>query len=56
MICVPASLSQEGAMGFETFRVELRGGPAGYPEVDEAIRRIPHARPDPHSLPLEGSA
>jgi hypothetical protein len=43
-------------MGFETFRVELRGGQATYREVDEAVQQFPHARPDRQSLPMKGSA
>jgi hypothetical protein len=43
-------------MGFETFRVELRGGPATYREVNEAVQQLPHARPDQQSLPMKGSA
>src|SRR6266849_4926910 len=42
-------------MGFETFRVELRGGKAKFGEADEAIRKLPHIKPDPHSLPTKGS-
>lgn len=42
-------------MGFETFRVELRGGPAKLAEAREAIRTLPHVKPDPDSIPTEGS-
>jgi hypothetical protein len=42
-------------MGFEAFRVELRGGPAGCRDVDEAVRKLPHIKPDLHSLLTEGS-
>ncbi|MBI1916245.1 MAG: hypothetical protein HYS12_16170 [Planctomycetes bacterium] len=42
-------------MGFEAFRVELRGGRAKYGEVDEAVRKLPHLRPDQHSVPMQGS-
>lgn len=42
-------------MGFESFRVELCGGRAGPEEVTEAVRQLPHARPDPDSLPMGGS-
>jgi hypothetical protein len=43
-------------MGFEAFRVELRGGPSTYRDVDEAVRQLPNARPDQQSLPMKGSA
>ncbi|MCE9531573.1 MAG: hypothetical protein K8T89_10695 [Planctomycetes bacterium] len=42
-------------MGFEAFRVELRGGPAKYQDAVEAVRQIPHARPDPNSMPMKES-
>ena len=42
-------------MGFETFRVELRGGSASYREADEAVRVLPHAEPDQDSVPTQGS-
>lgn len=42
-------------MGYEAFRVEIRGGRARYAEVDQAIRKLPHARPDQHSVPTRGS-
>src|SRR5262249_51002461 len=42
-------------MGFEAFRVELRGGRATYREADEAIRKLPHVKSDNHSVPLQGS-
>jgi hypothetical protein len=42
-------------MGFEAFRVELRGGPATYQEVDEAVRQLPHIHRDHQSVPLKGS-
>jgi hypothetical protein len=42
-------------VGFEAFRVELRGGRATYGEVDEAVRRLPHIEPDRHSVPTQGS-
>jgi hypothetical protein len=42
-------------MGFETFRVELRGGKANYAQADEAIQELPHIRPDQHSLSTRGS-
>ncbi len=43
-------------MGFESFRVDLRGGGARFPEADEAIRRMRFVKPDPQSLPMQGSA
>jgi hypothetical protein len=42
-------------MGFEAFRVELRGGRAKYREADEAVRKFPHVRPDQDSVPMRGS-
>ena len=42
-------------MGFEAFRVELRGGKTSYQDVDAAIRKLPHIRPDRESVPIEGS-
>jgi hypothetical protein len=42
-------------MGFETFRVELRGGKVNGAEADEAVRELPHIRPDQHSLSTRGS-
>jgi hypothetical protein len=42
-------------MGFESFRVELRGGRATYREVDEIIRRLPHVQLDPQSVLTKGS-
>ncbi len=42
-------------MGFETFRVELRGGRAGADEAREAIRNLPHVSPDEHSIQMKGS-
>jgi hypothetical protein len=43
-------------MGFEAFRVELRGGRANYEDAVAAIRRLPGSKPDPDSIPLKGSA
>src|SRR5712691_11439507 len=43
-------------MGFEHFRIELRGGHAAFRDADEAIRQVPTARPDADSVPLRGSA
>lgn len=34
-------------MGFESFRVELAGGPATFEQAAEAVRRLPRVRPDP---------
>jgi hypothetical protein len=42
-------------MGFEAFRVELRGGRAKYVEADDAVRKLPHIKPDQHSVPTQGS-
>lgn len=42
-------------MGFEAYRVELRGGGARYKEADAAIRNLSHIKPDPHAIPLQGS-
>ncbi len=36
-------------MGFESFRVELRGGPTSYSEANETIRKQPHVRLDEQS-------
>src|SRR3954453_18451123 len=46
---------QEAIMGFEAFRVELRGGKANNREADEAVRKLPHLKPDQHSVPMKGS-
>jgi hypothetical protein len=42
-------------MGFEAFRVELRGGKAPFAEADEAVRKLPHVKPDQDSVPMKGS-
>lgn len=42
-------------MGFEAFRVELRGGQAQFSDVDEVVRTLPHLKPDPDSIPMKGS-
>lgn len=42
-------------MGFESFRVELRGGWANCLEANETIRNQPHVRRDEQSLPTKGS-
>jgi hypothetical protein len=47
--------SSESIMAFEAFRVELRGGSATYGEAQEAIRKLPHIKPDQHSLSMPGS-
>jgi hypothetical protein len=43
-------------MGFETFRVELRGGRTDFGEADEAIRKLPHIKPDRQSALIPGGA
>ena len=43
-------------MGFENFRVELCGGSASSARAEDAVRRLPYARPDPDSMALPGSA
>ncbi|OAI46428.1 hypothetical protein AYO44_11395 [Planctomycetaceae bacterium SCGC AG-212-F19] len=43
-------------MGFETFRVELRGGTAPFHEVVEVLQKSPQVRPDPQAVALEASA
>jgi hypothetical protein len=45
----------EGIMGFESFRVELRGGRANYLEVNETVRGLPHVRLDPDAALTPGS-
>src|SRR5436309_2373439 len=47
---------QEAIMGFEAFRVELRGGGAMWPEAHEVIRNLPCIKPDQQSVPMQGSA
>lgn len=42
-------------MGFEHFRVELRGGQITYAQAAEIIRRLPNIKPDRESIPLSGS-
>jgi hypothetical protein len=42
-------------MGFEHFRVQLSGGRATYREADEAVRQLPHAHFDQHSVPVKRS-
>ncbi len=42
-------------MGFESFRVELRGGGASYAEAAEVLRKLPRMSPDPHALSTPGS-
>jgi hypothetical protein len=42
-------------MGFESFRVELRGGAASYEQADEVVRRLPDARPDGDAIRTRGS-
>lgn len=43
-------------MGFETFRVELRGGNVRFDEADAIVGKFPHIRPDSQAVPMEGSA
>ncbi|SRR5579883_2120325 len=43
-------------MGFESFRVETRGGQANYSEAKETIRKHPHVKLDEQSPPVKGSA
>ena len=42
-------------MGFEAFRVELRGGKATFSEADEAVQKVPHIKTDLQSVPMKGS-
>jgi hypothetical protein len=42
-------------MGFEAFRVELRGRRAQYSDVDAAIQKLPSVKPDEPSIPMQGS-
>lgn len=42
-------------MGFESFRVELRGDQVKHQEVDEIIRSLPHIKRDEQSLPMKDS-
>ena len=42
-------------MGFQSFRIELRGGRAGYREVDETLRGLPHVRLEPDAVLMPGS-
>jgi hypothetical protein len=42
-------------MGFESFRIELRGEKVTYPEAAETIRQLPFAKRDHESLPMPGS-
>jgi len=43
-------------MGFEHFRVQLRGGKASYHEVEAAVRQLPNTRPDHEATLVPGSA
>lgn len=43
-------------MGFETFRVELRGGAATFAEAEAAVRQRTGARPDHDAMTSPGSA
>src|SRR5207244_4411412 len=49
------SVPRGRVMGFESFRVELRGGRATYAEADRVIREFPNVRPESNSIPLAGS-
>jgi hypothetical protein len=42
-------------MGFETFRVELRGGGKDYREANEVVQKLAHIRLDQDSSPMQGS-
>lgn len=42
-------------MGFESFRVELRGGHANYRGAKETIQKHPHIKPDHQSPPMKDS-
>lgn len=42
-------------MGFESFRVELRGGQATRLEADDALRKLPHVTLDSKSILTQGS-
>jgi hypothetical protein len=43
-------------MGFESFRVELRGGAASHSQADEIVRRLSHSKPDAEALSSRGSS
>jgi hypothetical protein len=43
-------------MGFEAFRVELRGEQARWTDADKVIRNLPGVKLDQHSVPMQGSA
>ncbi len=43
-------------MGFESFRVELRGGATSYAQADELVRGLPHAKPDAEAIASQGSS
>ena len=42
-------------MGFEMFRVELRGGETDFGEADEAVRKLPNIKRDCRFLSSQGS-
>ena len=46
---------REVDMGLESFRIELLGERAKHREADEAIRSLPHVKPDPQSVVTRGS-
>jgi hypothetical protein len=52
---ISESNSREGIMGFESFRVELRGGRATHFEINETVREPPHVRLDPEAALMPGS-
>lgn len=42
-------------MGFESFQVELCGGQVSHAQANEAVAKLPHARPDPDALSTPGA-
>lgn len=55
--CAWSDLCLKGQiMSFESFRVELCDGAATHDEISDAIRSLPHIKPDLHSLPMPGSS
>jgi hypothetical protein len=42
-------------MGFESIRVELRGGPATFSQVNEFVRQRPNVKPDTDGIRTPGS-
>ncbi len=43
-------------MGFESFRVRLYPRHAAFAEADDAVRHLPHARPDSGAIPAPGAS